>query len=242
MTGGRGTGRRPPRAGDSSSGAHPRGTMVEDVQFSSPRDVLELIGRDSELDLVRSFLLRSADHGGALLFTGEAGVGKSALLDQACSAAAMSGARVLRAAGVEFEAEVSSAGLNQLFLPLHDQLADLPDLHREALTATLGVGAGPAAGRLVVSAAALALLRRAAADGPVLVVVDDLQWLDRSSAQVLGFIARRLDGGRVGLLAAGGSEADSFLLHAGLPAHEVPPLDEVAATGLLRARFPELVA
>jgi DNA-binding CsgD family transcriptional regulator len=215
---------------------------MDDVRFASSADALELVGRSPELDLVSAFLARSADHGGALLLTGGAGVGKSVLLEEACRAAAMSGASVLRAAGVEFEAEVSFAGLNQLFLSLHDQLAELPDLHRDALAVTLGVGAGPAASRLVVSSASLALLRHAAREGPVLVVVDDLQWLDRSSAQVLGFIARRLEAGRVGLLAAVRSEADSFLLHAGLPAHEVPPLDEVAATGLLRARFPELVA
>jgi DNA-binding CsgD family transcriptional regulator len=215
---------------------------MDDVRSLSREEAPRLIGRSADLDLVRSFLSRAADHGAALLLTGGPGVGKSVLLEEACRTAAASGVRVLRASGVEFEAEVSFSGLNQLFLPLHDQMEDLPDLHRDALTVALGVGAGPAAGRLVVSAAALALLRLAARQGPVLIVVDDLQWLDRSSAHVLGFVARRLEGSGIGFLAAVRSEADSFLLHAGLPQHDVPPLDEVGATHLLQSRFPGLAA
>ncbi|WP_369255046.1 helix-turn-helix transcriptional regulator [Geodermatophilus amargosae] len=200
----------------------------------------ELVGRTADLDLVRSFLDRAADSGAALLLAGGPGVGKSVLLDDACRSAAARGARVLRASGVEFEAEVSFAGLNQLFLPLHDRLADLSDLHRDALTVALGMGSGPAPGRLVVSAAALALLRLATAEGPLLVAVDDLQWLDRSSAAVLGFVARRLEGSCIGFLGAVRSEPDSFLLHAGLPRHDVPPLGDADATDLLRSRFPAL--
>ncbi len=215
---------------------------MADVRPLSREEAPELIGRGADLDLVRSFLARAADRGGALLLTGGPGVGKSAVLEQACRTAAAGGVRLLRASGVEFEAEVSFSGLNQLFLPLHDQLEALPDLHRDALTVALGVGAGPAAGRLVVSAAALALLRLAARRSPVLIVVDDLQWLDRSSARVLGFVARRLEGSCIGFLAAVRSGADSFLLHAGLPQHDVPPLDEEGATELLRSRFPGLAA
>jgi hypothetical protein len=104
------------------------------------------------------------------------------------------------------------------------------------------VDTGPVAGRLVVSAAALAFLQQASLHVPVQVVVDGLRWLDRSSARVLGFVVRRLEGSHVGFLAAARSEADSLLLHAGLPQHEVPPLDELAAVQLLHSRFPELAA
>ncbi len=202
----------------------------------------ELIGRSAELDLLRSFVVRAADRGGALVLTGGPGVGKSVLLDQACRIAADSGVRVLRAAGVEFEAEVSFAGLNQLFLQLHDHLDALPELHRDALRVALGGDAGPVAGRLVVSAAALALLRQASLHVPVQIVVDDLQWLDRSSARVLGFVARRLEGSHIGFLAAARTEADSLLLQAGLPQHEVAPLDELAANHQQHSRFPEQAA
>jgi DNA-binding CsgD family transcriptional regulator len=215
---------------------------MDDVRSPAPAPdrLHDLVGRTADLDRVRAFLDRAAGDGAALLLAGGPGAGKSVLLEEACRTAAERGVRVLRASGVEFEAEVSFAGLNQLFLPLHDRLADLPALHRDALTVALGVGSGPPAGRLVVSAAALALLRLGTASGPLLVAVDDLQWLDRSSARVLGFVARRLEGSCIGLLGAVRTDSDSFLLHAGLPRHDVPPLDEPDAADLLRSRFPAL--
>ena len=150
---------------------------MDDVRSPAraPDRAPDLVGRTADLDLVRTFLDRAAGGGAALLLAGGPGVGKSVLLEEACRGAAASDVRVLRASGVEFEAEVSFAGLNQLLLPLHDRLADLPDLHRDALTVALGVGSGPSAGRLVVSTAALALLRLATEQGPLLVAVDDLQ-------------------------------------------------------------------
>jgi DNA-binding CsgD family transcriptional regulator len=215
---------------------------MEDVDLSDGKEPLELIGRTAESGMLESFVRRASDHGDALLLTGGPGVGKTVLLDAACRIAATAGARVLRAAGVQFEAEVSFAGLHQLFLSLHDRLGELPDPHREALSGALGMGTGPTAGPLVVSTAALALLRNTAQREPVFAVVDDAEWLDRSSARVLGFIARRLSGSRIGLLTAVRSEADCFLLHAGLPEYEVPPLDERATTQLLDGKFPGLAA
>ncbi|SDD30284.1 regulatory protein, luxR family [Geodermatophilus telluris] len=213
---------------------------MDDVRPRSRAPGPDLVGRTADLDVVGSFLTRPADAGGALLLTGDPGVGKSVLLQEACRTAAASGVRLLRASGVQFEAKVSFAGLNQLLLPLHDRLGGLPALHRRALAVALGVGSGPDAGRLVVSAAALALLRAAAADGPVLVAVDDLQWLDHASARVLGFVARRLEGSGIGFLGAVRTDPGSFLLRAGLPRHEVPPLDAAAAADLLGSRFPGL--
>jgi predicted ATPase len=87
---------------------------------------------------------------------------------------------------------VSFAGLNQILHPLFEGLRRLSAMHSRALSVALGLDDGPAPDRLVVSNAALALLRRAAATHPVLVIVDDLPWLDRASAVVLGFVARRL--------------------------------------------------
>jgi hypothetical protein len=159
---------------------------MRDLDGSSGTDRLELIGRTAEFELMKSFVGRAFGHGDALLLTGEAGGGKTVLLDAACRIAATEGAQILRAAGVPFEAEVGFAGLNQLFLSLRDRLDTLSELHREALSAALGMGTGPTVGPLVVSTAALALLRDVAEREPVLVVVDDAQWLDRSSAGVLG--------------------------------------------------------
>src|SRR5581483_1470550 len=128
---------------------------------------------------------------GTLLVTGEPGVGKTVLLHAASEAASAAGTRILRAAGVEFEAGTSFSGLNQLLLPLLGALPQLPAVHRDALNVALGFGDGPPPSRLVVSNAALFLLRQTATARPVLVVLDDLPWLDRASAGVLSFIARR---------------------------------------------------
>src|SRR3712207_5679574 len=173
---------------------------MTDVRARDGELTRELVGRAVELRLLRAFLARAAGQGDALLLSGGPGVGKSVLLDHACQMAGVSASTVLRAAGVQFEAEVSFAGLNQLFLPLQDRLETLPPEQCEALSAALGTGTGPTSRPLVVPAAALTLLRDAAQLGPVLVVVDDAHWLDGPSARVLGFIARRVAGSRIGLL------------------------------------------
>ena len=175
------------------------------VNFHSARSgaTKTLVGRGRELALIGAFLDRAATAGEALLLCGEAGAGKTALLD---AAASEPGTRVLRAAGVEFEADMAYSALHQVLIPLHEELSQLSDTHRAALNVALGFGEGPAPDRLVVSNAALTLLRDTAATRPILVVVDDLPWLDRASAGVLGFVARRLTGSRVGFLAASRSE------------------------------------
>jgi len=201
-----------------------------------------LIGREAEMDRVRTFLATARTDGGALLVTGEPGVGKTVLLDAASEAASAAGTRVLRAAGVEFEARTSFSGLNQLLLPLLGALPQLPAVHRNALNVALGFGDGTPPSRLVVSNAALVLLRQTAAARPVLVILDDLPWLDRASAGVLSFIGRRLAGSQVGLLGASRTGEADFFDHTGLPELEVPRLDDAAAGQLLDSRFPELAS
>ena len=139
---------------------------------------------------------------GRSLLVGEPGAGKTALLDAAADAAEEAGTWVLRAAGVEFEADLTYSGLHQVLLPVFGQFERLGATHRDALNVALGYGDGPPPDRLLVSTATLTVLRQAAAARPVLMIVDDLPWLDRASAGVLGFVARRLAGSRVGFLAA----------------------------------------
>ena len=203
-------------------------------------DAAVLAGRDGDLDLVRTFLDDASVSGAVLLLTGEPGVGKTALLDAAHDAAMAAGIRVLRAAGVEFEADVSFSGLNQVLLPLGEELAELSATYQDALKVATGLIAGPPSDRLVVSNAALALLRQATVARPLLVILDDLPWLDRASALVLGFVARRLGGARVGFLAAARTGAETFFDGGGIPGHEVRPLDGTAAADLISARFPDL--
>jgi len=124
-----------------------------------------------------------------LVLRGEAGVGKTALLEYLIEAAA--DLRVVRAAGVESEMELAYAGLHQLCAPMLKQLDRLPAPQRDALQIVFGLSEGPAPDRFLVGLAVLSLLSEVAEERPLLCVVDDAQWLDRASVQVLGFVARR---------------------------------------------------
>jgi len=208
---------------------------------SSPHEVATLLfGRDKDLEVLHAFVGQSSADGGALVLSGAPGVGKTVLLEAVAAHSADAGLRVLRAAGAEFEADLSFAGLNQVLHPLFDGLEDLSPPQRTALGVALGLGDGPAPDQLVVCNAGLSLLAKAASKEPLLVIVDDLQWVDRASALVLGFVARRLHGTRVGFLAAFRSGGGSFFERSGLRAHHLGPLDDAASTALLADRFPAL--
>lgn len=203
-----------------------------------PRPTGGLLGRDRELALIGALVDDLAAGGRALLLSGAPGVGKSALLDVAEETAATAGLRVLRAAGAQSE-DVSFGVLNQLLLPLRCELDRLDDWQRNALSVALGFSEGPAGERLVVSNAVLALLLLAAGDAPLLLIVDDLHWLDQASARVLGFVARRLRGSRIGLIGARRTGATGSAL-LDVPGHDVRPLDDDASARLLAARCPGL--
>lgn len=199
-----------------------------------------LVGRLREVDFLRRFLQQTGVNGGTLLLSGEAGVGKTALLEATVDAAHAAGTTVLRVTGAEFEAEVSFAGLNQALFPLVDEFSSLGDEHAGALRVALGFAVGPAPDRLLLSNAVTLLLRRVAARAPLLLVVDDLPWLDRASAVVLSFAARRLIGSRAGLLAAFRTGSAGYFDTSGLPELPLRALDDEAATQLLEERFPGL--
>src|SRR6476646_12089290 len=134
----------------------------------------------------------------ALVLRGEPGVGKTALLEYAVEQT--SEFRVVRAAGVQSEIELAFAGLHQLLASMLDRLEGLPAPQREALETAFGLASGRPADRFFVGLAVLSLLSDVAEQQPLLCVVDDEQWLDRGSAEVLGFVARRLGAESVGLL------------------------------------------
>jgi DNA-binding CsgD family transcriptional regulator len=150
-----------------------------------------LLGRVPERAALSQLLdAARARRSGVLVVRGEPGVGKTALLEYVVEAAA--GLRVARVAGVESEMELAFAALQQLCAPMLDKLDRLPDPQRAALGVAFGLDTGEVPDRFLVGLAALSLMSEAAEQQPLLCVIDDVQWLDRASAQVLGFVARRL--------------------------------------------------
>ncbi|WP_194909321.1 ATP-binding protein [Catenulispora rubra] len=135
-----------------------------------------------------------------LVLRGEAGIGKSALVEHLVGGAA--GCRIARAAGVESQMELAFAGLHQLCAPMMEHADRLPGAQRDALAVAFGVSAGSTPDRFMVGLAVLSLLSEVAEHEPLLCVVDDAQWLDRVSAQALAFVARRLLAERVTLVFA----------------------------------------
>ncbi|AKS31572.1 ATP-binding protein [Mycolicibacterium goodii] len=152
----------------------------------------DLFGRVTELSRLTKLLESArAGHSAVVVLRGEAGVGKTALIEDLLSTA--SGVRVLRTAGVESDMELPFAGVHRLISPLAAGIEALPDPQRRALDTAFGQVCGPAPDRFLIGLAVLDLIASASSpDAPVLCVVDDAQWLDQVSAQTLGFVARRL--------------------------------------------------
>ncbi|GAA3232941.1 LuxR family transcriptional regulator [Dactylosporangium siamense] len=196
----------------------------------------ELRGRRREREALDR-LLRDvrAGHSRVLVLRGEAGIGKSALLEHLTGAS--STVRVARAAGVEPETEIAYSALQQLCAPLLGHLGALPEPQRAALATGLGLSAGDPPEALLVGLAVLGLLAEAAAERPLVCVVDDVQWLDRMSEVILTFVARRVDAESVALVFAARSPGgDRFL--AGLPELRVDGLPTADARALLDSVLP----
>ena len=160
-----------------------------------------LRGRANEcarLDELVSAIGRSESR--SLLLRGEAGIGKTALLEYLIESA--SDLTVLRAAGVESEMELAYASLQQLCAPLFDRLEGLPTPQRQALEIVFGLRVGAAPDRFLVGLGVLSLFSEVAEERPLLCVVDDAQWLDQASALALAFVARRLLAERVAIVFA----------------------------------------
>ncbi|MFC5238885.1 ATP-binding protein [Streptomyces atrovirens] len=203
-------------------------------------DPTGLVGRDRELGELAMFLDKAASDGATVLLTGEPGVGKTALLDTTAELALAKGTRVVRGSGVEYETDISFAGLHQLVAALPYELGRLPPSMREALEVALGLGVGPAPSRITVLNAALSLFEEAAKEQPLLLVVDDLHVVDHASRSVVGFVARRLGGRRIGLIGAQRAESGEPLRATGLTEVEIGPLNDADALRLLSRRFAHL--
>jgi DNA-binding CsgD family transcriptional regulator len=200
-----------------------------------------VVGRDDELSVVREFLGQAGGRASMLVAVGDPGSGKSTLLQVAAQEAARRGFRVLSCTGHEGEQELAFGALHQLLSPVLDYMEQLPAPQGKALSRAFGIDAAaqelPAQPeRLLINLAVLNLLSLEAAVQPVLLVVDDLQWLDSCSQDALAFVARRAAEEPMAILAGarGASVPQRFL--GGVERLEVTPLDESAAEALLAAQ------
>ena len=188
-----------------------------------------LRGRASECETLRGLISTAKSGSQVLVLRGEAGVGKTTLLEFVAEQA--DGFRVVRVAGVESDMELAFAGLHQMCAPLLDHAEELPEPQREALNVAFGRGVGATPDRFLVGLAVLSLMAAAANGGPLLCLVDDAQWLDQVSVQTLGFVARRLLAEPIALVFAARTTTAPVLT--GLPELTLGGLSDTDARRLL---------
>jgi hypothetical protein len=199
-----------------------------------------LYGRELELGVLRSLVEGVRDRGGVLLVRGEAGIGKSSLLAAAAAQATDHGMQVLSAVGVQSEARLPFGGLHQLLRPILGLAEGLHARQRAALLAVFGMSAERAPELFLIGLATLELIGDAAASSPVLLLVEDAQWLDDPSCAVLSFVARRLEAEPTVMLIAIRDGYENPFDDAGLPELRLQGLDANAAGALLDAHAPGL--
>ena len=193
-----------------------------------------LVGRQPELAAISEILARTPGQGQAAVIVGDPGIGKSALLAAAGEAARAAGFRVLTAVGIESEAQLPFAGLHQLLNPILNTAQQLRPAHRDALWSAFGLAEGPRPELFLVATAAVNLLAAAASEQPVVVLADDVQWLDPPSHQALALMAHRVGAYPVAIVGAIRTGYAGPFVDAGFRRLEVRGLDEPAARELLR--------
>jgi DNA-binding CsgD family transcriptional regulator len=195
---------------------------------------VRLLGRQREREVLDRVLEAARDgHGGVVALYGDPGVGKTALLGYAAEAAA--DFTVIRAVGVEGEMELAFAAVQQLCSPSLHLLERLPEPQRVALEVAFGLSTGPPPNTFLVGLAVLNLVSEAADEQPLLCLVDDAQWLDRASARVLAFVARRLLAERIAMVFASREAIDTLR---GIAERRVEPLNRRDARALLESVLP----
>jgi DNA-binding CsgD family transcriptional regulator len=198
-----------------------------------------MIGRSPQLATLAQLVSEVVDSGQAVVVQGDAGIGKTALVSAAAELATEAGFRELRCTGVQSETTAGFAGLHELLHPVLHLLPVLPARQRAALSTAFGLVEGPAPERLLINLAVLGLLEEVASRQRLLVVVEDLQWLDSSTVETLTFLARRLTNAPILLLfsvrTGGADAADDPLRGVPLTRIDLPPLGPQEAATLLDA-------
>ena len=202
-----------------------------------------LHGRDTERALLADLLNRArGGTAGTLVIRGDAGAGKSALLDAVISDASAADMQVLTSQGMESESPLAFAGLHQLLLPLLGMLDALPAPQSRALRVAFGEQEGGAVDPFLIALATLTMLTHAAETSAVVCVIDDAHWLDAATSTALLFVARRLQADPVVLIfALRDSDGHNFAAE-DLPSLQLPGLDEASGRALLTEKFGELLA
>jgi len=202
-----------------------------------------LIGRELECGRLEG-LLEAAQEGrsGVLVVRGEPGVGKTALLRYALDRATQAGLTTLGVRGIESEADVPFAGLADLIRPIREAIGAIPQAQQSALTGALALGPPAPGDRFAVCAATLSVLAAAAEQHPLLVVVDDVQWLDASSAETILFVGRRLEAEGISIVIALREGEGTTVDLADFMTLRLGGLDEAAATRLLADAQPGITA
>jgi AAA ATPase domain len=202
----------------------------------------QLLGRESEIAALHAVVAAGLEKASALLVVGEPGIGKSALLGAARAAAGSAGYTVLRATGTESEMHLPFGGIHQTVAPLMGHLAALPFAQRQALATAFGLAEGATPDLFLIAEAALALLTRERTMRPVIIIVDDVHWLDPQSHQIFAFLAHR--GARAGVCVIGAirsGHAGPFA-DAGFPQLVLKGVDDETASRLLCVHAGELTA
>ena len=198
---------------------------------------IALIGRDAELARLRGLVDPPPAEGRVLILLGDAGMGKTALLADAAGQARRAGLRVLPVTGIESEQDLAFAGLHQLLRPVLGRVEDLPDRQAKALLGALALSPDPVPpDALLTGIAVLTLLSDLSEDGPLLVMADDVQWLDRGSLGTLAFVARRLEAEPVALLLAARGTVPLAGFEHDLPELTLEPLSTRDSARLLDAQ------
>ena len=213
-----------------------------DVASVQAESGVELLGRDDELAQLYAVIGGIGQRGGALVVRGEAGIGKSALLEAASARAREREVTVVSTTGTEPEARLAFSGLHRLLMPFLDGLDHLPEPQRRALEAAVGRAEAEAPDPFLVGLATLGLLTDTEPKRPLLLVVEDAQWLDGPSAEVLGFVARRLEHEPVIVLFAVREGLASSFDEAGLPELALDGLADEPAKALLESTSRDLPA
>jgi DNA-binding CsgD family transcriptional regulator len=200
----------------------------------------KLFGRERELAEIRATLDGTAGHTPNLVLHGDPGVGKTVLLNAAISEAKARGHRVLGGMGYESEAKLAFAGMHQLLVPVIEYLDQIDDFHRSVLRRVLAYEDGPSPDRLAISSATLAVLIEIAKDSPLLIAVDDAQWVDHPTRELVMFLLLRLEGTNVRAIFTRRPLLSTERVTPGISMFEVQPLRPVAARELLLFLHPDL--